>query len=623
MSDPASAPGGRNHLLMHVTLAVLCLFVFVQVRHFEFVGYDDPIYIGKMPETQILDAGLSAKGMRWIWTADAASLWEPLNYLSHMVDIQLWDNEVGDAGGHHFTNLILHVINAGLVLALFYGLGQAESGRGNRRNRNACVAFFSAALFAIHPMRAESVSWISERKGLLCATFVLLSLLAYLRYAQSNNPRWLWGSAIFTAIGMMSKPAGIVVPVLMGLLDIWPLSRCGFGTDRDCGRSVVAVWITVLKRQLREKWLVVFMASALAAVTVYVQLTSNTDKLLGVRPLVARIAHAAFGIVFYLQRTILPTNLTFEYPYPSQSSASAALPISWIAIIVVTVSVFWFRQSRPGLFFGWGWFLICWLPVSGLVYVGTSFTTDRYTYLPHMGLFFGFVHELARRDSHYNEDQKQAAVASRLWRVLSIIGCLIVGLLAILCYRQSSTWQNDLSLNRHAVAAQPMSAVGHLNLGVTLEKSGKPAAAIPHLERSARLAKTYTAFFNLGRAYSQVPNRAAEAAAAYKMAVEINPDYADAWHNLGLSQMRSVSQPSELDPAIESVKKACDLVRGNSPLYLNSLAELLLRQKRYEEAGHVLSVASQLSISNPALKRELQRKMRDLRAAQGSQTDSK
>ena len=627
---------------LHAALVIACIAVYGQVRSFSFVGYDDPIYIGKTADTQIIEQGLSIEGLKWIWTADAASLWEPLNYLSHMLDVELWDNEVDDAGGHHVTNLLLHVFNASLVFSLLSRICVVGLTRESRRSQHLWIAFFSAAIFAMHPMRAESVGWISERKGLLCATFVVLALLAYLRFAATSQSRWMIVAAALTAFGMMSKPAAIVIPVLMGLLDIWPIRRCGFETSSSESAGNIGKFLTdVIFRQLREKWLVVLLAIFMAFVTIYVQFNSNTDKLIGARPLLERLFFAPAGLVYYLRRTVWPTDLTFEYPYPNQSDWY--LPASLVAILILTLVVVVVRRRIPWLFFAWGWFLICWLPVSGLVYVGTSFTTDRYTYLPHIGLLFGIATHIGsyldRQFNHERSSTKEVVFGespagaskrnatlpenerSNSW--LGLIALSIAVTFSVLCFRQTKTWKDDLSLNSHAVAAQPNSAVGFLNLGVTLEKQGKPREAIAQLERSVGIAETYTAYFNLGRAYSQVPERAAEAIDAYQNAVKINPEYADAWHNLGLSQMRAASSPADLDPAIESVMTACNLVRGNNALYLNSLAELLMRQERYDEAQVPIARALQMPLSSPALKSALERKMRDLRAALDSPADSR
>ncbi len=618
----------------YALLALLCLAAFLQVRSFDFLGYDDANYIGKSSTTALIGRGLTTEGFRWVWTADAMSLWEPLSYLSHMVDVQLFGNEAGDAAGHHLQNLLIHIVNAFLVFSLLFQVGGSALPRKSRRWKCA-VAFFASAMFAVHPLRAETVCWISERKGLLCAMFVLASLWTYVRFAITGRLRWLVASAVLTGMGMMSKPAAVVVPVLMGLLDIWPLRRCGFEPADDSPFSLASA----LLRQVAEKWLVILMAVLMAAVTIYVQLNSNTEKLIGAKSLASRIAHAPATVAFYLQRTFLPRNLSFEYPYPSADSSLVYLAVSALLFVALTVAVIVWRKRWPSLFFGWGWFVICWLPVSGLVYVGSSFTTDRYTYLPHVGLFFGIVFWIASwgdpKDSAQLENQPakqqanrsdapgdlgEAVGASRMLAA-SIAGGFLLVVLAFLSYRQAATWQSDITLNQHAVVAQPKSPTGHLNLGVALEKKGRFADAIPHLQNSVAVDETYTGQYSLGRALSQV-GRSQEAMVAYQSAVEINPEYAKAWHNLSLLEFESAETMQAVDPAIEHVMKALNLVKGNNVIYLNSLAAMLIRQERFDEATQVVTRALSLGASNPAVQQELQRKMRDLRAAKDAQSDS-
>lgn len=614
----------------YALLSLLCLAAFLQVRSFGFLGYDDAIYIGKSQATQLVAKGLTAEGFRWIWTADAMSLWEPLSYLSHMADVQLFGNEAEDAAGHHLLNLLIHIVNAFLVFSLLFQVGGSASPRKSRRWKCA-VAFFASAMFAVHPLRAETVCWVSERKGLLCAMFVLASLWAYVRFAITGRLRWLVFSAVLTGMGMMSKPAAVVVPVLMGLLDIWPLRRCGFEPAAVSPFSLAGA----LLRQIAEKWLVVLMAVLMSAVTIFVQLNSNTEKLISAKPLASRIAHAPATVAFYLQRTFWPRNLSFEYPYPSEDSSSVYLLVSALLFAVLTVAAVIWRKRWPSLFFGWGWFVICWLPVSGLVYVGSSFTTDRYTYLPHVGLFFGIVFWIAslgdpavsaqpaRQGATKSDAPGDLGEAVGAGRTLaaSIAGGFLLMALAFLSYHQAATWQSDVTLNQHAVVAQPKSPTGHLNLGVALEKNGRFADAIPHLKNSIAVAETYTGQYSLGRALSQV-GRSREAMAAYQRAVEINPAYAKAWHNLSLLEFESAETMQAVDPAIEHVMKALNLVKGNNVIFLNSLAAMLIRQERFDDATQVVTRALSLGASNPAVQQELQRKMRDLRAAKDAQSDS-
>ena len=590
-----SADASPLLLVLPPTLLVLiCGFVFGQVGQFEFVGYDDPIYIGDWYESRVISRGVTVEGLRWIWTASAGSLWEPLHFLSHMIDVQLWGAGPAAAGRHHLTNLLLHTVNTLLVFWLGVALFRSAAAADDSALPPATVgwtAFFAAALFAFHPLRAESVCWISERKGVLCATFVLLALLAYLRYVRGTGKSWLIVGVLLTALGMMTKPAAVVVPVLIGWLDLWPLRRCGFeAAEEDWD------WIEILKRQLAEKWPYVAPAAALAAVSVLVQFGSHQEKFIGAFSLATRLYIAPANLMYYLQRTFWPTRLTIEYPPPSSHA------YVW-AGIVISVGLTWLAvqggRRFPALLFGWGWFLICWLPVSGLVYVGTSFTTDRYTYLPHVGLALAIVYQLA--------------VWCRPWKAAYRIVALVAGLLlvaasSLACYRQAASWQNNFTLFQQAIDAQPRSRLGYVNLAVALERTGQPTKAIELLEQVVAMQPDYVAYYNLGRLYGEELADVAEAKRMYAECLKINPNYTAALHNQGIIYLRE----QKFEEALQHVQRASQGVNHQQPLYLNTLADVLLKLNRPREALAACRRASQLPIKDERLKAALQEKTRAL-----------
>ncbi len=573
----------RSHTALHagliVVLLVLAGFTFASVRTFEFVDYDDPIYVGNWDESQVVGEGLSLGGLKWIWTANAASLWEPLSYLSHMIDVELFGNEPDSARGHHVTNLWLHCLNAALVYWLVFRL----SGR-------AGVAFFAAAMFALHPLRAESVAWVSERKGLLCACFVLLALDSYVEFALRRKRIWLYASVVFTGLGMMSKPVAVVIPALIGLLDVWPLKRCGFDDEPLRPQAIIT-------RQLTEKWPHLLMAGTLAVVSILAQYGSHEEKFIGAFPLWQRLGFAPAGIVFYLQRTVWPADLTFEYPYPDSKLFSFA------GFLVVGAISWWLirnRKSYRPLLFGWIWFLICWLPVSGLAYVGASFTTDRYMYLPHIGLFCGLAWQLSEWCWGDRTLQYVAAAA----------GVVVLLLLMPVAGRQVESWKSNLTLFQHAIIARPEVATGYTNLATTLERQGDAELAIPLLEKALQLQPSYTGYYNLARLYSRDPERKADAEEMYRLTIEINPRYARAWHNLALMELRKGS----LDEALYLVKQANELEDYSNSLFLNSLAEVHLHRKEFDQALSVCRRALSGPIDQDRVRQALQKKMEILKA---------
>ncbi len=567
---------------------VTCWIVFGQVTTFDFVGYDDPIYVGLRPDTRIISEGLTAEGLAWIWTANTNSLWEPLNYLSHMFDVECFGATSAGAGGHHLTNLVLHSINVLLVYLLLWSI-----------SRDDLSAFAATLLFAIHPMRAESVAWISERKGLLCATFVLSALLSYLRYGRTSNRTFWWLSLCFTALGMMTKPAAVVVPVLFVLMDWWPLQRCGWEST-----MTLTSWRTFLKQQTREKWPCVLMAAGLVAVSIGVQYGSHQEKFIGAKSFADRVSLIPANILFYFQRTIWPRNLAVEYPEPLSHApiwlgAAFAILVSWAAVAS--------RKVVPAFMFGWVWFLICWLPVSGLAYVGASFTTDRYMYLAHIGVFFGIVQCVRHLGSNLSSRPVVGATTIGLAVVLVIAS-------GVLCWRQSSTWKNDLTLFRHAVETQPLVSSGYTNLAVALERRGHPELAIPILEESQLIRDHFVTKYNLARLYARDPRRVDQARELYQEAIADHPDYSEAWHNLGRLEMRTATSDDQLAVAQDHIAKAAELEHNANPLYQLSLVEVLMRRQQWPAAKRVCTEALRGDIRSTRIHQELLARQTQLEA---------
>lgn len=411
-------------------LVLLNLAVFVQVTRFDFIHFDDDLYV---TDNDFVSDGLSVRGLAYAFSTEPAPMSNPLTLASHMLDVELFGL---NPGGHHGTNLLLHILNTAL---LFFVLIRATGRQG--------AAFVVAALFAVHPLHVETVAWISDRKDLLSALFWLMTIWAYVEYAQSKHLRWLWLSVPVYALSLLAKPMAVTLPFVLLLLDVWPLERM-----RERGNVYRSV---VEKTPL-------FVLSALAcAGTWYLQNLGGATADLGQFTLGERIlnAFAAYGI--YLRQVVWPFNLGVYYlaPPTGASLGSALLGIALlVALGAAAVLSLTPKRFMPWIFVGVCWFVGMLVPVIGLVQVGEQLHADRYTYLPVVGLFIAVVYtasELIARDS-----------AARMFRwAPHVIAGLLIGLLAIRTFDQTSLWRTSETILTHTLNVGGESALIRNNLG--------------------------------------------------------------------------------------------------------------------------------------------------------------
>ncbi len=347
-------------------LALVTALLYWPITSHDFVSFDDQEYITENPH---VTPGLTWDGIAWAMSAGYASNWHPLTWISHMADCSLYGLH---PGGHHLTNLLLHVANTVLLFLLLYQLTGAVW-------RSACVA----ALFAWHPVHVESVAWASERKDVLSTLFWILTLIAYSHFkSQISNLRsrqmWYFAALIFFALGLMCKPMLVTLPFVLLLLDFWPLQAASPGHPRAWPRLLV------------EKIPFFLLAGIASVVTYLVQKHGGAVSSLEVAPLSSRLANALVAYLRYVGKSIWPAHLAAMYPYVKH------WPALWVitaAVLVAGLSILFLLRARtsPWLIVGWLWFLGTLVPTIGLVQVGAQSMADRYTYIPGIGLFLLLV----------------------------------------------------------------------------------------------------------------------------------------------------------------------------------------------------------------------------------------
>ena len=571
--------------LVCVLLALVTLLVYLPVRRDAFVNYDDPDYVTENP---VVQAGLTWAGVKWAFTTLDASNWHPLTWLSHMLDCQLFGLS---AGRHHLVSVLLHATNAVLLFVLFLRMTGAF-----------WQSAFIAALFAWHPLHVESVAWVAERKDVLSAFFGLLTLIAYVRYAQKRGPETGNGKSakaaainyslalFFFALGLMAKPMLVTLPFVFLLLDYWPLRRVTSGGRRVTGDQKPAGKLSALnssaftsgrgatapKRSeggqlsilFLEKLPLFALAVASCVMTFVAQKHGESVASLEAYPLYSRIENAAVVYVKYLSHTVYPANLAVIYPLPREVPLVQA---AGAVVVLATISwVIWrVRRQRPYLLTGWLWYLGMLVPVIGLVQVGSQAMADRYTYLPLIGVFLGATFGMG-----------DLAVRLRLKStILILVAVIVLAGCLFATARQLRFWRDGETLFEHALAETKDNPVAHNELGSTLLQEGNVDEAITHFQKALQISPdNAVAHNNLGNALLR-KGSVDEAITHFQKALQIKPDYAAADNNLGIALLRKGS----VDEAIVYYQKALQIKPDYAEAHYN-LGNALLRKGNVDEA---------------------------------------
>ncbi len=505
----------RQTLLICAGLALAVLAVYWPLWHCGFVVFDDYDYV---VDNDAIQHGLNGQAILWAFTTTHAGNWHPLTWLSHTLDFQLYGL---NAAGHHATSLVLHAANSVLLFLLL-----------KRMTRTIWPSAMTAALFALHPMHVESVAWISERKDVLSTFFWMLTVLAYVRYAEEINvrptlPETAAGSSskckafyglslLYFALGLMSKAMLVTLPVTLLLLDYWPLRR----------------WRPPVSRLLVEK-IPFFALSALVSAMTFGAQRENRIPLDHV-PLGERLANLPVACARYVEKLLCPNRLAVFYPYvhkwPAWEVAGAAAFVT-----VVTVGVIWRARAQPFLAVGWLWFLAGLAPVIGLVQVGTQSMADRYTYVPGIGLFLMAVW-LARAWW-----EKPGRPAAAVLAAAALAGCLY------LTQRQAGYWKDTGTLLAHTVETTKDNYYACTMLGDYLARHGQKAAGIQYLDKAVAIAPSFAVAQNdLGHLLLD-EGRADDALPHLRLAAALKPDAPEGHYNLGLALLAKGRLAEALD----------------------------------------------------------------------------
>ncbi|MBI4574883.1 MAG: tetratricopeptide repeat protein [Planctomycetes bacterium] len=518
-------------------LAAAVLAVFGQAALFDFLRlYDDQVYVTDNLHVQ---AGLTASGVAWAFTTGHGANWHPLTWLSHMLDCQLWGLW---AGGHHLTGVLLHAANAALLYLLLA-----------RATGSAARSAFVAAVFALHPLRAESVCWVSERKDVLSTLFWVLATMAWLSYQRRPSPRRYLAAALLFALGLMAKPMLVTWPFTLLLLDLWPLGRMRPGR---------------LGTLVREKLPLFALTVASSVITLAAQ--SAGGAVTRSWPVGTRAANALVATAAYLGQTLWPRGLAVFYPHPVEalpawkSAAAAAL------LVVLTVLAVRAARRERAVLVGWLWFLGTLVPVIGLVQVGLQSMADRYTYVPGWGLAVAVAWGLP------------ALAGDRARAALVAAGTAAVLALATAAGLQASHWKDSETLFRHALAVTEGNYIAHHAVANALHTADRYEEAARHYEACIAINERYEkAHYNYGNLLA-LQGRWEEATRHFRRALELEEGYFDARVGLG----RALLQVGDRNGG-EEAERLLERAEGERPgsaeaAYWHGVA--LARLGRHEDA---------------------------------------
>ena len=561
MGSVAAQSGARldRRVIIGVCFALTALvwIVFGQTLTHDFVNFDDDVYVYDNPH---VSAGLTVDGLKWVVTHSHASLWHPLTTLTHMADAQLYGLK---PRGHHFTNVLLHNIGAVLLFLVL----QSMTGRLWR-------SAFVAAIFAIHPMRVESVAWVAERKDVMSGAFLMLTLWAYMRYARAPtaSPSRTFACyltvTIFLVCGLMSKATFVTVPFVLLLLDYWPLRRA----------DSPAAWRPLFIEKI--PLVLLSILASLATIAAQTVTIASLDQL----ALLPRLKNAAFSAVIYLRKMFWPTDLAIFYPHP-HDQLNLWLVLGAVALLLVITSVaIVLREKRPYVIVGWFWYLVLVFPVLGIVQAGLQGRADRFTYLPHIGITLAVTWTCA--------DVAQRWRNGRL--LLASLAVAVVLVCTALSYKQTTYWRDSITIWRHALSVTADNQTADQNLAAALYARGQIAES-HRQERAGAIAHAKTVLNDfpydvptrddLGVLLVQTgdPRGAIE---QWEKSLELNAEDGNALNNLAWvlatyprDDIRNGKQAAEL------AEKATQLPGGNVPLVIRTLAAA------YAEAGDFVKAA--------------------------------
>jgi tetratricopeptide (TPR) repeat protein len=539
-------------LIVSFCLVVAIIVIYVPIIHFDFVGYDDELYVTQNSHVQ---KGFTPESLKWAFTTFHSGNWHPLTWLSHMLDCELYGLS---SAGHHWTNVEFHIANTLLLFFILFKMTGVFW-------RSA----FVAAFFALHPLHVESVAWVSERKDVLSTFFGLLMIFAYYRYVKMPCLKNYLLVIIFLSLGLMAKPMIVTFPFVLLLLDFWPLKRFHYKNNYFLQSERTNYYGSKgIFRLILEK-IPLFIPVVISCILTFLaQKSEGAVKALEALSLKTRISNAFVSYVSYVSKAIWPSKLGIFYPHP-ENALSAWTIIGAVLLIAVAVLLSLRTLKKyPYIAVGLFWYLGTLVPAIGLVQVGAQAMADRYTYIPLIGIFIIVawgVSDLCKK-WQYGKN------------FLGVSAMIILSALAWKTFHQLSHWKNSITLFENAVRVTENNYLAHNNLGTAYGRVDLDAA-IYNYKAALKIKRDYVvAHYNLGNVLAKKGN-IDEAIVHYQEAVRIKPDYAKAHNNLGTA----LYIKKDYEGAVSYFAKALKINPQDAGAH-NNLANVLFIQGKSDEA---------------------------------------
>jgi tetratricopeptide (TPR) repeat protein len=584
--DPVSV--GFKHFLIISALVSGVLFSYWNVDKFSFIDFDDGDYVYK---NQHIFSGFTKANIKWAFSSFYSANWHPLTWFSHMLDYRLYGLR---PAGHHLTNLFFHVLN---TVLLFFAL---KSMTGTLW-RSALVA----ALFGLHPLHVESVAWVSERKDVLCAFFMFITLLCYSAFVHRRRHwEYYFATLFFFMMGLMSKPMIVTLPFVLLLCDFWPFGRLKLAENPEIALGKKNVFFQNMPLIL-EKIPFFFLSLVSCIVTAFAQKAFSTMPTKADLPLLFRLGNSLISYMEYIVKTVWPRHLSFFYPLITGIPQSREkLLYAGLLLLFISLFVVIRFKKQPFLPMGWFWFLGTLVPAIGLVQVGSQAMADRYTYIPLIGLFIiisWLLHDLVYR--------------IRWLKIVAVsVSLAVLVLLALQTRKQAGFWKNNLALSEHALAVTrynffaysmqgsyllntgsyekalrcfsmahelcPAEIVPKVNIGCVLLNQGKTKEALDAFKAVLATDSTYVlAYLDCGKAFAILGKRDS-AIICFSRALAIDSLYYQALYHLG----KIYEFMGDFKKSIPFLQKA-GAIGPNDPAIFFDLGNCCFKSNRFEEAG--------------------------------------
>jgi tetratricopeptide (TPR) repeat protein len=509
----------RHISLIYLALAAATFAAFEPVLHNDFVGYDDPYYV---TENHRVNVGITRKSIAYAFTTPHGAIWNPVTTLSHILDCHLFGL---NPSWHHLTSLLFHIASTLLLFSVL-----------KRMTGSVWPSAFVAAAFALHPLRIESVAWVSSRKDVLSVFFWILTMWAYVRYAEHPSIRSYLPVFLFLWLGLLAKPMLLTLPFVLLLLDYWPLGRFQPPIKKTTSRLIA------------EKVPLFILVAAVGLIAYLVPQTEGALKLTQTLPLSVRLSNALVAYIAYIGKIFYPVDLAVLYPHPRDTLPMWQPITSLLLLVLISVAVFYKTLKRRYLTMGWLWYLGTLVPVIGLVQLGHQAIADRYTYLPSVGIFiivaWGAAELLAK---------------SRLAKAVPAIAAAAIFIALSICTRvQARYWQNSLTLYERAVTVTKNNYIMHYNYANALLRAGRSHEALTHFKQAMQINPQYLDARNgVGRVLVE-QGKTDEAIAHFEEILRLEPGYYKAHYNMAMAMIKQ----GHYGNAVEHFHKALRVKRN-------------------------------------------------------------